>query len=85
MTSPAAPGTAAEPFAPFAISAAEEKVERTVVQAASAQTRKLTVPVLAASGSLNVAVRVGVVVFGKAAFAGVTSAGTLGRVVAAVC
>ena len=40
---------------------------------------------LAASGSLNVAVRVGVVVFGKAAFAGVTSAGTLGRVVAAVC
>ena len=57
----------------------------TVVQAASAQTRKLTVPVSAASGSLKVAVRVGVVVFGKAASAGVTRAGTLGRVVAAVC
>jgi hypothetical protein len=61
-TRPAAPGTAAEPFEPFAIPEVEENVERTVVHAASAQTRKLIVPVFAASGSLNVAVSVGVVV-----------------------
>ena len=56
-----------------------------MLQPESAQTRKLILPVSAASGSLKVAVSVGVVVFGNAPLAGVTCAGTLGRVVAAVC
>ena len=73
------PGTEALPLAPFAIEVlVESNVPSELVQAASLQTSKVTLPVSFGSGSLKVAVRVGVAELSGAALAGVTSAGVDG-------
>jgi hypothetical protein len=75
----APPGTAALPLAPFAIEVrVESKVASWLEQLLTAQTWKVTFPESLGSGSLNVAVSVGVAVLSRAVSAGETSAGVLG-------
>ena len=66
------------PVALLASPAAEEKLERTVVQVASLQTRKSTWPVLWVSGSEKVAEKAGVSELARTASAGVSEPGTFG-------
>ena len=77
------PGIAALPLAPTAIEVlVESKVPRLLEQLLSEQTWKVALPLSFESGSLNVAVSVGVDVFRCAPPAGPTSAGTFGARVA---
>ena len=77
------PGTVALPLAPFAIDVlVESKVASWVEQLLTAQTWKVTLPLSFGSGSLNVAVRVGVAVLSCAVSAGETSAGVDGAMFA---
>src|SRR5262249_51994718 len=72
-------GTAAEPLAPTArVVELESKVPIELEQALSLQTWKVTLPVSCVSGSLNVALSVGVAVLSCDAFAGLTSTGVVG-------
>ena len=74
-----APGIAALPLAPLAIDVlVDSKVASWVAQLLTAQTWKVTLPLSFGSGSLNVAVSVGVAVFSRAVSAGDTSAGVVG-------
>src|ERR1700716_1702970 len=70
------PGIAALPFAPLAtVVLVESKVTSWVAQLLTAQTWNGTLPLSFGSGSLNVAVSVGVAVLSRAVSAGVTSVG----------
>src|SRR5258708_1557019 len=70
----------AEPSAPFTIPLALVNVPSTVEQPESAQTRNEIWPVLLRSGSLDVALRDGVVVFTCRPAAGETNAGRVGGI-----
>src|SRR5206468_4584800 len=73
------PGTATEPLAPTArLVAVESKVPSELVQLLVEQTSKVTLPVSTLSGSLKVAVSVGVEVFRRDPSAGETSVGVVG-------
>src|SRR3981081_991736 len=73
------PGIAALPLAPLAIVVlVESKVASWVAQLLTAQTWKVALPLSFGSGSLNVAVSVGVAVLSRAVSAGETSAGVVG-------
>ena len=71
--------TAAEPFWPsFRLVFVESKVPSELEQLAVEQTSKVTLPVSFVSGSLKVAVSVGVAELRRVPSAGETSAGVLG-------
>src|SRR2546428_10109556 len=75
----------AEPLAPTArVVTVESKVPRELEQLLVVQTSKVTLPVSWLSGSLKVAVRVGVAVLRRAASAGGKSAGGSGEHTSAV-
>ena len=74
------PGTAALPLAPTArLVLLESKLPSELEQLLVVQTSKVTLPVSCVSGSLKVAVRVGVVVFRRAASAGEIGRASLGK------
>ena len=73
------PGTAAQPLALTArLVLVESKVPSELEQLLVEQTSKVTLPVSCVSGSLKVAVSVGVAVLSRAVSAGLTSVGVVG-------